>query len=71
MNFFAVDNPDLFVCELKSSEGLSYHSFHASLVELTIAILRAKESGMRAKAVGEILIGTTSTNEVARPVMKN
>lgn len=64
MNFFAVDNPDLFVCELKSSEGLTYHSFHASLVELTIAILRKKESRMTAKAVGEILVETISTNEV-------
>lgn len=64
MNFFAVDNPDLFVCELKSSEGLPYHSFHASLVELTIAILRKKESRMTAKAVGEILVETIPTNEM-------
>ena len=42
VNFSAINNPDLFMRELKSSEGPSYLSFHACLVELFIAILRRK-----------------------------
>ena len=57
VNFFAVDNPDLFMCELKSSEGLSYLSFHACLVELFVAILRRKRiTDERWEVVGASLV---------------